>query len=81
MRYKTPRGLANHIQVKHPTYPGANDNAIDLQQPPAASAAPASMASLAAAPAAAAAQRKCAICHQLGHRADNRKFHPILPSA
>ncbi len=26
--------------------------------------------------AAAAAQRKCAICDQFGHRADNKKFHP-----
>jgi hypothetical protein len=88
MRYKTPRGLTNHIQAKHPRYPanGANDNAIVLQQPniqrnPSAHVAPAPMAALTVAPAAAAAQRKCAICHQPGHRADNRKFHPNLPSA
>lgn len=30
----------------------------------------------AAAPAAAAAQRKCALCNQFGHRADNKTFHP-----
>jgi endogenous inhibitor of DNA gyrase (YacG/DUF329 family) len=85
-RYKTQRGLTQHIQQKHPSYPtnSANNNAIvlqqpDLQQPAGPPLAP--MAAQAVAPAAAAAQRTCSICGKTGHRADNKKFHPNLPSA
>ncbi len=69
----------------------APDAAHNAQVAPAAAAAPFAPAlafipaaapdaalphSAQVAPAAAAAKRKCAICNEFGHRADNKRFHP-----